>query len=73
MGETIIGFNLGDVPDIIGLTPNIPYAGNTNADGLQESHLLGTDFLKTTLKNLVGYGDTPGYGYGDTPLNCKNY
>jgi hypothetical protein len=42
MGANIMGLNLGDVPDIIGLTPKIPYAGNTNADGLQESHLLGT-------------------------------
>lgn len=55
-----MGFNLGDVPDIIGLTPNIPYAGNTNADGLQESHLVGTDFLKTTLKDLVALLDPTG-------------
>jgi hypothetical protein len=60
MGENIMGLNLGDVPDIIGLTPKLTYTGNTNADGLQESHLLGTEFLKTTLKDLVALLDPTG-------------
>lgn len=29
-----MGLDLGDVSGIIGLTPKLPYAGNSNADGI---------------------------------------
>jgi hypothetical protein len=47
-----MGLNLGNVAGLEHIAIPLPYAGNKNADGLQEAHILGKDFWSTALRDL---------------------
>jgi hypothetical protein len=47
-----MGLNLGNVAGLEHIAIPLPYAGNKNADGLQEAHILGKDFWTVVLFDL---------------------